>query len=61
MDNIYSSIKDKFIKDKLSVYLKEKRVARAINIIILLVYLFVFVLAIYTNYYISKAIRVLES
>jgi hypothetical protein len=41
MDNIYSSIKDKFIKDKLSVYLKEKRVARAINIIILLVYLFI--------------------
>jgi len=42
MDDIYSSIKDKFIEDELSVYLEEKRVIRAIFIIILLnlVYLY---------------------
>jgi hypothetical protein len=42
MDDIYSSIKDEFIEDELSVYLEEKRVARAISIIILLnlVYLY---------------------
>jgi len=32
IDNIYNSIKDEFIKDKLSVYFKEKRVLRIISI-----------------------------
>jgi hypothetical protein len=43
MDDIYSSIEDEFIEDELSVYLKEKRVARAISKIILLVYLFIYI------------------
>jgi hypothetical protein len=47
MDNIYNSIKDEFIKDELSVYLEEKRVARAISIIILLVYLFIYIFVSY--------------
>jgi hypothetical protein len=42
MDDIYSGIEDEFIEDELSVYLEEKRVARAVSIIILLnlVYLY---------------------
>jgi hypothetical protein len=32
MDNIYSSIKDEFIEDELSVYFEEKRVLRIVNI-----------------------------
>ena len=32
IDNIYNNIKDEFIKDQLSVYFKEKRVPRIVNI-----------------------------
>jgi hypothetical protein len=43
IDDIYSGIEDKFIEDELSVYLKEIRVVRAIRIIILLAYLFIYI------------------
>jgi hypothetical protein len=32
IDDIYSSIKDEFIKDELSVYFEEKRVLRIVSI-----------------------------